>query len=317
VTAPPYDPGLLPEAGAGERCAAHAERIELDPGGSALWVDELLVVDMALPWPKPVWAKPGFTEVPELVLAAGESGRRVRVLAAAPLDDGISRVVTHRLADHCGYARAEHQVAAEGLVDLLALLLADGLDASPATVVSHEPVREFLLCTQGSHDMCCGSRGASLRSDLEARGPDIAVRRVSHTGGHRLAPTGVTFPDGRMWGLVDADDMIGIIDQSVAPSLVAHLCRGWIGAEMGPAQMAERAVFAEVDSWSLDATPRTTAVVHTGEHTTVDVSTDVAVWRVEIEPGRAVPKIACGEPGGLPAKIGSEWVVASVTRRSV
>ena len=316
MTAPPYDPGLLPGADDTERCATHAERIEIDPGGSALWVDELVVVDMALPWPKPVWAKPGFMEVPELVLAAGESGRRVRVLAAAPLDDGISRVVTHRLADHRAYDRAEHQVAAEGLVDLLALLLADGLDASPATVVSHEPVREFLLCTQGSHDMCCGARGASMKSDLEARDPHIAVRRVSHTGGHRLAPTGVTFPDGRMWGLVDADDMIGIIDQSVAPSLVAHRCRGWIGAAMGPAQMAERAVFAEVDSWSLDTTPRTTSVAHTGERTTVDVSTDVAVWRVEIEPGRAVPKIACGEPGGLPAKIGSEWVVASITRRS-
>lgn len=316
MTAPSFDPALLPAADDTERCAAHAERIDLDPGGSALWVDELIVVDMELPWPKPVWAKDGFTEVPELVMAAGEAGRRVRVLAAVPLDDGVSRVVTHRLTDHRAYARAEHQVGARRIVDLLSRLLADGFDASPSTVVSYEPVREFLLCTQGSHDTCCGSRGASMRSDLEARDPDIAIRRVSHTGGHRLAPTGVTFPDGRMWGLVDADDMAGIMDQSVAPSVVSHRCRGWIGAPMGPAQMAERAVFAEVDSWSLDTTPRTTSIVHDGERTVVDVVTDHGRWRVEIEPGRPVPMIACGELGGLPAKPGAEWVVASITRRS-
>jgi hypothetical protein len=313
---PSFDPGLLPGADDSERCAVHAERIDLDPGGSALWVDELIVVDVPLPWPKPVWAKHGFTAVPELVMAAADAGRRLRVLAAVPLDDGISRVVTHRLDDDSAFARTEHRVAGDRVAGLLARLLSDGLHASPATAVSGVSVREFLLCTQGSHDMCCGSRGAALQSDLEERDPEMVIRRVSHTGGHRMAPTGVTFPDGRMWGLVDADEMAGIIDRSVAPSAVAHRCRGWIGAAMGPAQIAERAVFAELDSWSFDATPRTTTVVHEGERTTVDVATDHGVWRVEVGPGRAVPTITCGEPGGLPAKPGSEWVVVSITRRS-
>jgi hypothetical protein len=311
---PPFDPSLLPAADESERCAAHGERIELDPGGTALWVDELIVVDVALPWPKPVWAKDGFTVVPELVVAAEESGRRVRVLAAVPLDDGISRVVTHQLTGDADFARTEHRVAADRVADLLSLLLIEGLESSSSTVSSHEPVREFLLCTQGSHDMCCGSRGPALKSELEERDADVAIRRVSHTGGHRMAPTGVTLPDGRMWGFVDADEMAGILDHSISPAGVARRSRGWIGAPMGPAQMAERAVFGAVDDWSFDAGPRVTAVGTDGERTVVEVTTSDGIWQVDVEPGRAVPTIACGGPGGLPAKAGAEWVIASVKR---
>jgi len=286
-----FDLSLLPDESDSERCAAHAERIDLDPGGSALWVDELIVVDVPLPWPKPVWAKDGFTAVPELMMAAAESGRRVRVLAAVPLDDGISRVVTHRLENHATFARAEHHVAAAEVAGLLSSLLADGLDASQSTVVSTAPVREFLLCTQGSHDMCCGSRG-------------------------RMAPTGVTLPDGRMWGMVTTTEMAAILHLDASPAAVATRCRGWIGAAGGPEQMAERAVFAELDDWSFGLVPRTTRVISGDGSTVVEVDADGDRWRVEVAPGRAVPTIACGEPGGLPAKPGAEWAVVSVSRTS-
>lgn len=311
-----FDLSLLPDESDSERCAAHAERIDLDPGGSALWVDELIVVDVQLPWPKPVWGKDGFTAVPELMMAAGESGRRVRVLAAVPLDDGISRVVTHRLENHAMFARAEHHVAAAEVAGLLSSLLADGLDASQSTVVSTAPVREFLLCTQGSHDMCCGSRGASMHVDLRRVDPSLAVRRVSHTGGHRMAPTGVTLPDGRMWGMVTTTEMAAILHLDASPAAVATRCRGWIGAAGGPEQMAERAVFAELDDWSFGLVPRTTRVISGDGSTVVEVDADGDRWRVEVAPGRAVPTIACGEPGGLPAKPGAEWAVVSVSRTS-
>lgn len=304
-----YDPDLLPPADVAERCAVHAERLELDPGGSALHLDELVVVDMPLPWPKPVWAKDGFTHVPELVLAVGEAGRRVRVLAAVPLDDGVGRVVTHRLVDDASFARAEHRVDRADVVDLLTVLLVEGLDAAPGSVAATAPVRELLLCTQGSHDVCCGSRGAALETELAIAGWS-AIRRVSHTGGHRMAPTGLTLPDGRMWGMVSAAEMIGILDGSIAPAAVAHRCRGWIGAAPGIAQMAERAAFADVDDWAFDTLPRRIAVDGEGGV----VTSPVGEWIVDVEPGRAVPTIACGAPGGLPAKPGAEWRVRSVTR---
>jgi len=310
-----FDPELLPAASESERCAAHAERIALDPGGSALWVDELIVVDVALPWPKPVWAKDGFTAVPELMMTAGDEGRRVRVLAAVPLDDGISRVVSHRLVEHTRFDRVEHHVAGEDVAALLATLLTEGLEASPNTVASREPIREFLLCTQGSHDMCCGSRGASMRSDLLDVDPSLAIRRVSHTGGHRMAPTGLTLPDGRMWGMVSVEEMVGILRNHVSPASVESRCRGWVGVPGGAEQMAERAVLAEIDDWSFDDTPRSTSIVASeGSATVVDVAVGSDRWRVRVEQGRPIPTIACGEPGGLPAKPGAEWRVVSVSR---
>lgn len=312
----PYDSSLLPGEFESQRCAAHAERIELDPGGTALWVDELIVVDVALPWPKPVWAKDGFTAVPELAMAAAEAGRRVRVLAAVPLNDGMSRVVTHRLVDGASLVRAEHHVDGSSVVELLSTFLRDGLDASPSTAVSLEPRRELLLCTQGSHDLCCGSRGALLHTQLADRVPEMPVRRVSHTGGHRMAPTGMTLPDGRMWGMVDVDEMAAILDRSANPAAIAHRCRGWIGAPPGPAQVAERAVFAERDDWGFDEEPRTVTAVRDGDRHIVTVATAERAWRVEIEAGRAVPTIACGEPGGMPAKAGAEWVVSAISRGS-
>jgi hypothetical protein len=315
-----FDPALLPATDESERCATHATRIDLDPGGSALFVDELIVVDMPLPWPKPVWAKDGFTAVPELVMAAGEQGRRVRVLAAVPQDDAVGGIVTHGLCANADFSRTEHEVGPGQIVDLLTVLLVEGLDASPSTVSSNEPQRELLLCTQGSHDMCCGSRGASLMADLHAVDPTLAIRRVSHTGGHRMAPTGATLPDGRMWGLVTTEEMAGILDHSVTPASVAARCRGWMGAEIGPAQMAERAVMAAVDDWGFDSRGRSVEIVapesaHTLPlKTKVSVSVDDDVWMVDVGPARAVPTIACGEPGGLPAKLGAEWQIHTVTR---
>ncbi|NDH77022.1 MAG: hypothetical protein EBY52_09880 [Actinobacteria bacterium] len=70
--------------------------------GSALHVDEVLLIDVPQPWPKPVWAADGFTHVPEAVMAAGEQGRRVRALAAVPLEDGISRIVVHQRSEGSG-----------------------------------------------------------------------------------------------------------------------------------------------------------------------------------------------------------------------
>jgi hypothetical protein len=312
------DPTLLPSADETVRCAVHAERIGLDPGGTALWVDELIVVDVPLPWPKPVWAKDGFTAVPELVQDAAEQGRRVRVLAAVPLDDSLAgslddpvgRVVTHRLVDHAGFVRREHHVAAGTVAATLESLLADGLDARPDTVVSTAPERELLLCTQGSHDVCCGTIGMAVHGPLAEAG--WAVRRVSHTGGHRMAPTGVTLPDGRMWGGAEVEDLVGILAGAVSPRSVAPLCRGWMGAAPGAAQVAERAVMAAVDDWELDGEPRQVAA-RADDPTMIDVATPRGTWSVRVVPGRVVPTITCGAPGGLPAKPAQEWVVESVT----
>ena len=80
------DPALLPAPGEAPRCAEPTGSRSIASACSALHVDEVLLIDVPQPWPKPVWAADGFTHVPEAVMVAGEQGRRVRALAAVPLD---------------------------------------------------------------------------------------------------------------------------------------------------------------------------------------------------------------------------------------
>lgn len=311
-----FDPSLLPSPDSAPRCAEHAASIDVDPAGSALQVDEVLVIDLPLPWPKPVWAAAGVTHIPEAVMAAGEQGRRVRALAAVPLDDAVIRIVGYQRIDGVGpMVRREWHTDPSEIGALADRLLRDGFGAGADALVEVGDVgREVAICAQGSHDICCGADGVRLAGQLEALRPWVTVRKVSHTGGHRYAPTGLTFPDGRMWGFVTADEMVTILDRDGVPSLVTDRCRGWMGAE-SVGQVAERAVFAVVDDWSLDDLGRVVTVAEMGDGW--DCTVDVAgrIFDVRVESGRAVPTIKCRAEGGLPAKPGREYVVASLSER--
>jgi len=302
-----------------------SRQLGVDPGGTAFHADEVLVADVKLPWPKPVWDKDGFGEVPRWVSTAGQSGRRVRVLAAVPDGPvgsvGSAAIVTshHREPGSPVLIVTRHEVEHDSVPDLLYKLLTRGLGSSPSTVTAPRETTathmELLVCTQGSHDVCCGTHGSTFASAVASSSPMLSVRRVSHTGGHRFAPTAMTLPDGRMWGLIDVDTMLGVALRSGSPAAVARYCRGWSGVTPGPTQMAERAVMAEVDDWSFDLTPRKVEIVASNDAAvTCDVVTPGDTWRVVILAGRELAVITCGAPGGLPAKPGREWTVASVER---
>ena len=309
----PYLPGIDESV----RCAAHSRRLGLDPGGTAFWVDEIIVVEVPLPWPKPVWQKAGFELIPDLMAEVGKRGRRVRVLAAVHEgpDPSVSEVSVHRRhADTAGFTTARQTVSVESVGEFVEDLLSPGRDVSlPTEFMQSAPADELLVCTQGSHDICCGTRGTTFVAEIRAAEPSLKVRRVSHTGGHRLAPTAVSLPDGRMWGLLDADTMIGILHHTLSSSSAAPYCRGFTGAEPGPAQMAERAVMALVDDWSFDSEPRGVEVQHADEsQSRCLVTTADSSWQVVVVPGREIPVITCGVAGGLPAKPGREWLVKRV-----
>lgn len=308
------DPALLPAPDDAPRCAEHAGAIELDPAGSALHVDEVLLIDVPLPWPKPVWAADGFTHLPEAVMAAGEQGRRVRALAAVPLDDGIARIVVHQRIDGLGpMVRSEFRMGADEVGHVADLVLREGPAAGdPWLVDVPVPPREVAICAQGSHDICCGSDGMRLVNQLLAVRPGLTVRKVSHTGGHRYAPTGLTFPDGRMWGFTSVEEMGRLVDRDGTPASVAHRCRGWTGTD-GIGQVGERAVFALLDDWAVDDVPRTVATEPVGDGWIVSVGVAGRRFEVEVERGRAVPTIACRAEGGLPAKPGTEYRVLAIS----
>ncbi len=306
------------------RCADDSRHLDLDPIGSAVFFDTAVVVETPLPWPKPVFADRDLAAVPGLVELANERGRRVRVLAAVPSDDatpGHRRVVVHRRPASEwieGFDRHEHLVPESELDDALAALIVDP-DDETRWAVETTARRDLLLCTQGSHDTCCGRYGMRLHDEIAGRWDDVRLTRVSHTGGHRFAPTGIVLPEGRYWGYLDVESCDAIVEHTLPVSAVAGSLRGSCGAESGFGQAAERAVFSEM-GWEWDQRPRRLSVTGDDERATVLVEStdpdgaDPTRHTVEVVVTRIVPVITCGAPGGLPhTKDQREYAVVSVT----
>lgn len=362
----PEAAALLPAGDAAPRCAAHAAAIGADPGGTAICADAVALVGAPLPWPKPVFASgllEGFTPMMELhpgltrVLAVAppdRSGPHGTITADEVAADHLSQVPPGGRDRHGKIPVVLHWRSGAGTQsacfdargpDGLRQLFAHLRDQSPADPVPQgtrfasvgcaENERAVLICTQGSHDVCCGSEGTRLAADFEAvlrayrnadadepyagaptGGGRVAVYRVSHTGGHRFAPTAMTLPDGRMWAGVEAGELASILDQTADAAAVAPRCRGWWGAPTGPAQVGERAVFAQV-GWPLEAMTREVRLRRTPDAWEVDVVAAEAgrAWTATVRESRTVPTIACRALGGLPAKGATEFVATEVRER--
>ncbi len=316
---------LLPSTEEAPRCADHGRSIGLDPGGTAIRADRLLLVATPLPWPKPVFDHPTLLGVRD---AATASALPTRPLGFVPdgstgnertyLDGGSTEVVLFDRG-RAGSAIERRFVIedAEAMTALLAAVSRNdvvSLDSQAATV---GPVTSLvvLVCTQGSHDVCCGSDGARFAAEVDGL-PGCTVYRVSHTGGHRFAPTALTLPDGRMWADLDLAALRQIMSKTGDPSQIADRCRGWWGADVGPAQVAERAVF-EAAGWATEAADRVIDDVGPGDGDPPTASRFAVTvagerWEVVVEVGREVPTISCRQPGGQPAKPGWEYRVTDL-----
>ena len=301
---------LLPAVEEQPRCASHARSINCDPCGSALFVDALVLVEVPLPWPKPVFEHPlleGFTSMGDTSLGS------TRVLAVVPEEkrSGIRVVVYQR--DEVGVQswgfRPTSPTELTHFAHQIKSTHPEQLDTTPDDL--HPPDIAVLICTQGSHDVCCGAEGPRLVSELEDQAPGLAIFRVSHTGGHRFAPTAMTIPDGRMWAYLDAQSTLSILELTGSPKDLSRHCRGWWGAPPGPGQVAERAVFEQI-GWDADVMPRELQVTETEAGWTVTVSVALDQWTVDISRGREIPEISCRAKGGMPAKSGYEYTVTSI-----
>lgn len=307
---------LLPAPDEVVRCADHARSIGIDPGGTAIRADRLVLVETSLPWPKPVFDHPTLREIDPLFKQAG---RVTRLLACHPDGHPDTRIWVFDRLDGPTRERIFTVSSPDRLLDLCRCLAAEEQGNEPtsplvaAPMVDHDMAdRAVLVCTQGSHDVCCGSDGARFAQAAEASVD--RVFRVSHTGGHRFAPTAMTLPDGRMWAYLVPELLDEIVNRSGDPAQLAQFCRGWWGAETGPAQVAERAVFArmgfEIDELSRTVTCR--PVDESDEHHIGLVRHGGRAHVVEVQLHREVPTIGCRKLGGLPAKTAREFSVGTV-----
>ncbi|WP_330473578.1 sucrase ferredoxin [Terrabacter sp. C0L_2] len=235
---------------------------------------------------------------------AGGRFMLVRRPGGHPAHDGPR----HVLVAHAG-ARPDEAwlltAEVDDVGDLLGLdwgALARGSQALvQASLLGSRPTAPTLLvCTNGRRDVCCAVRGRPLAAHAARVAPGRAWE-VSHTGGHRFAPTAVLLPWGQTLARLDEPASEWVLAASESGHLPAELLgplhdRGRSGVP-GVSQCAESHVRAETGETRI-------AALWAGQPEASDEGSEVIVthadgrrWRVGVtrEPvGRTRPE-SCGK----------------------
>ena len=107
---------------------------------------------------------------------------------------------------------------------------------------------QLLVCTNGTRDTCCARLGRPVATAASAHHPE-QVWEVTHTSGHRFAPTTVLLPSGTLHGRVlDATPLLAA--ESAGEVVVA----GYRGRSVWPpsGQVAEQQIRSTYDISGLD-----------------------------------------------------------------
>jgi hypothetical protein len=277
--------------------------------GTAPQTDVFVLVEHPLPWQGDLGTDPLLRRLEDVARIAG-SGRSVRLQAVAvDVDQVLRQVVVFQAstAPFTGYTRSE---GIGTVADLPGLV--EGLVVSPPSAPTSSTVTDVLVCTHGSRDTCCGSMGTRLWKELEETLPDVRVWRTSHTGGHRFAPTAITFPDGSYWAHLDGATARGVVRRTLDPAEAAAHLRG-CAAFPPSVQAADGAVLA-VRGWDwLDCARFGDERAPTRAELCFETPTgERGGYDVLLEESRRMPVPDCGSDPATAAKSQAELKVASL-----
>lgn len=287
------------ESGPVSRFAHHG----IDPIGSAGHYDAFLLVELPLPWGRDLFDDLALCELEEAVTEAVRNGVRWRILGLVPPGEDptpSSQVICYRRGE-CGFTvfeRSEGYVPSAALAHVCAEIVAGAELTEPTPVGDGHPCRDVLICTHGRRDRRCGSMGARLYEAADGRYGDSRVWRISHTGGHRFAPTAITFPEGMFWAHLDLPTLDGIVSRGIEPRAIGSHYRGG-GAYEQMAQPAEREAFV-LHGWDWLAHVKAAEVIGTDEHDRCEVRLlhrapdgSEGAYEATVGVGRLVPTVNC------------------------
>lgn len=303
------------DAATSVRCSVLHAAEGVDPAGTAPHWDAVLVVEVPGPWPRDISEAEPFRSLCDAPCATitGADNRIWRPQGVVPADpdQGVRVVALQRHGGTAGpFARREWILppgATAPLVELCAALIgADG--ASVERFAAHEAdsdpgTVDLLVCTHGSRDVCCGSVGTSLFNQVSAApelGAGVRIWRSSHAGGHRFAPTALSFPEGVSWSHLDPAAVMRILGRRDAEELAGHV-RGAVSVQGPQAQVADREGF-RIHGWGWFASEREVTVVfreQSSRAAEVELHTstggpDRDGVRVSVELAGYIPQPPCG-----------------------
>jgi hypothetical protein len=292
------------------RCAAWAREVGLVAAGTAPTTDVFVLVEHPLPWLSDIRSDPVLRQLEHVAEEHADPGCSVRIQAVAvDTAQTLRKVVVFRATSSpfTGYERAAGMGSLDDLPGVVAALM-----SVPAGRRVSAGVTDMLVCTHGTRDTCCGSMGTRLWKDLEETLPGVHLWRTSHTGGHRFAPTAITFPDGNYWSHLDGEIARGLVRRTLDPAVAAEHLRGC--AAFSPAvQVADGAVLAtrgwtwlESARFGEERSPTRVELCFAapdGEHGGYDIV---------LKEGRRMPVPDCGTDPAEAIKSQAELTVASM-----
>lgn len=239
-------------------CNVLARQKGLDPAGHAGHFEDLMVMEVPLPWKKGVYERGGgqpdtVIELMELWYERYKAGEPYhhRSLMIAPdpayTQTGRRRVMYYRRhTDYpAGFEKVEY-VVPDDEAGRLAWALFEAREDLTAferyRVPEMDTVRDVLVCTHGTVDAACAKFGYPLYNRLRRDYADEGLRvwRVSHFGGHVFAPTLVDLPTGHFWAYVEEAQVRPIVRREGSVEAMRGHYRGWVGLENPFLQAAER-----------------------------------------------------------------------------
>lgn len=285
------------------RCSVWTAAQGFDPIGSATRFDRLVTLEVPQPWPSDVsemeWVAP--LDVPD--------GTRIQAIVAELGRPDGTVMVSRWERDGARFRGLDWLVPADDVPTALAAVVA-GEDPGGEPTAAPD---EVLICGHGARDRCCGGSGTRLGVEVRAAlGADVRVRRTSHLGGHRFAPTALTLPDGRMWAFLDAEALTDIVERTMPPAEARELYRGNVALDPW-AQVLEGEVLAD-SGWAavdFDDVAADVEVEVDGDRAEVGLRwtagglTDERTGTVEIA-GR-YPVLQCGLPPDAAKKLSAEY----------
>lgn len=273
--------------------------------GTAARAGVFVVLEQPGPWGRDAARQshldPGLgADLDERVSAAGGRFMLMRRPGEHPDRGGPRRVLVAHAGERAGSAWLLSALVSSAdkllSLDWDALVVGDRNRVVASLPGATEAEPTLLVCTNGRRDVCCAVRGRPLAAGAATHAPD-RVWEVSHTGGHRFAPTAVLLPWGQTFARLDDSLAAALLDTSLDGRVPAELLGRRHDRGRSPvaplAQVAEAHVRAETGETSLGAT---WSVVDDAGLVTVH-HVDGRAWRVRVErihTGRSRPE-SCGK----------------------
>jgi hypothetical protein len=215
-------------------CADHSRYLGELPIATAPQVRTYVLIECPFPW-----SAKGVTD-PAMPAALGQVMRQISQQHQAVKFLLVNRASTKLLGCRSviiyqqkaeifcdGYDRVEFAV--NGLA-AAAVSITQFFDQGGSAISLASPQQDVLICTHGSHDQCCARYGKPFylaAAKLVQANEQVQVWCSSHFGGHRFAPTAITFPDGRYYARLTIDGLQAILLRQMDRTVVRSMYRGW------------------------------------------------------------------------------------------